>query len=141
MKNFIPVFPLLLFALSLCFISCKDEDVLPPTDEHEILGEWSMTNVSGGFAGINDPIEKGAYIWTFGESQVNLHITELIPTGYGFSPGNYDYSIISVDEKEFLVIDGDEVGEIQFIDEEMTLDGNSFSNASGADGFMYGFER
>ncbi len=51
-----------LICVLLCLSCTQDDDVIL-TDPSE--GSWSLINISGSFAGIDQDIEEGVIVWTF----------------------------------------------------------------------------
>lgn len=107
-------------------------------------GSWNLVNISGGFAGIDQDIEAGEVLWTFDRQLSMLTIEKRqepeAPFG-GLPSGAYSYSLLPMDGKLYLIVDGAEEGEIFLQEGQLVLDGNSRSEGSGADLFVFIFQR
>jgi len=95
--------------LSLTFIACNSDDdatatFLKPT----IAGTWNLTNVSGGFAGVDSDFEEGLVTWTFNTetSEVTVENTNTELTIFdGLPSGTYDYEFDATSEPQTLNVD------------------------------------
>ena len=123
--------------LSSCSVSNNDE----PEQNYKSL--WHLINVSGGFAGVNESFELETIIWSFDEATLKLTVANNNQDNAiqdGLDAGTYDYSIINTNGESFLVIDGNELGELTFSQAGMQIDENLKSTGNGADGFIYSFQ-
>jgi hypothetical protein len=107
-------------------------------------GNWNVSNVSGGFAGINDDFESGLIRWNFDSGSLELHIVnnETSESLYdGYPTGTYGYSILEQEEEAYLFIEGQEFANISLSGGKLALDGNIRSEGSGADFFILTLQR
>ena len=111
---------LLYLFIGVFLINCSDND---DKDNEGILhGSWSVTNISGGFVGMNQDFQSGEIIWTFDSSNATLQVAnnnfnaDVIYDG--LDTGTYSYSILQKGEDKFLRIDGNEFGGIIFLDDD-----------------------
>ncbi|HMC01070.1 MAG TPA: hypothetical protein VKN14_08555 [Flavobacteriaceae bacterium] len=126
---------LIICSLSLSS-SCESDDAKNPESE-----TWFLVNVSGGFAGINEDVDKGSVIWTFNSQDSNLKIENNSDNNYSFESGNYSYSVLSANNNNYLVIENNEFGGMIETNSELIIDQNMQSNGSGADKFILRFEK
>ncbi|MEO9513726.1 MAG: hypothetical protein ABJN84_10475 [Flavobacteriaceae bacterium] len=126
----------------LCISACSDRDDTIPDFLH---GSWDVQNISGGFAGIDQDFEAETVIWNFDSDTniltvVNNH--ELVDVVYdGLDSGTYEYSILQVEDQNFLIIDEVEFAGFDFLTNQILLDQNKLSTGTGADGFLLLFNR
>ena len=103
MKN-IPV----ILCFTLVFINCKSDD-----DSQEnsatLQGKWSLVNVSGGLAGVDDNFDTGMIVWSFDQETFTLTVTNTNTETVvydGLPTGTYDYKVLTTDGvTSSLVID------------------------------------
>ncbi|WP_190808809.1 hypothetical protein [Flagellimonas sp. S3867] len=133
----------LLFAVILVtsLTRCSNNDDDMKTDI--ISGTWSISNISGGFAGINDDYASGIITWTFSATTSKLQVVNnngLAGIIYdGLPTGTYDYTILGTEKESFLSINGQEFAGIIVSEGQLVLDQNKMSSGSGADGFVLRF--
>ncbi len=92
---------ILVFLLFLIlFNSCQNDDIQTiskkETLNSEINGQWTLVNVSGGFAGTNMDFPAGWITWNFNESSATLTVVNnnlyANPMYDGLQTGTYTYS-------------------------------------------------
>jgi len=131
-------FFLLAIVCTLCLsASCDKNDINSSETE-----TWFLVNISGGFAGINNDVEKGTVIWTFNFQDSTLKIDNNNNNNNavsGFDSGTYSYSILTVNDKNYLVIEGNEFGGMITSGNELIIDQNMQSKGSGSDMFVFRF--
>ena len=107
--------------------------------------EWHLTNVTGGVEGVDETFDMGTIIWVFDESNGILTVENTNNDDSkedGLDSGSYNYSIANIGNDSFISIDSNELGEISFItNSQLSIDQNSTSQGTGADGFIYTFTR
>ena len=132
MKNFF----LLLIVCTLSLSSSCDND-----DSNDSKAEtWFLINISGGFAGINKDVEKGTIIWAFNNQDSTLKIENNNNDDFiGIESGTYSFSILNSNNKNYLVIEGNEFGGMSTAGNELFIDQNIQSSGSGADKFGFRF--
>lgn len=136
-----------LILLSFLFQGCttlnetRDNGDLP-----SYLSFWHLRNVSGGTSGILAEYNLDTIVWHFdvenGEIIVKNESTEDgKPDGY-LETGNYVYSIEFQSNKQFLVVNGEEYGNIYLEgDNIMVVNGNDKIYGTGTDEYIYTFTR
>ena len=125
-------------------ISCSDDD--DNVSQKETLnGNWNLINISGGFAGINDTLPEGLVTWSFDGQDSTLTIDNNCAQAdlfCGHASGAYKYSTIEINNKFFLSINNNEVGQYKiFNNNTLIIDQNNTQSSSGTDGFLFRFER
>jgi len=131
---------ILLFTIATLFVSCNNDD--DATNDLSLIGEWNLINVSGGVGGLDIDYDRGWIVWNFNEDMVLIENNSPIDNGpITQASGTYTYTIISANDKNFLVLDGQEKGQIIFENDSFTIDQNEYSTGSGNDGFGIYFER
>ena len=126
----------LIIILLLITISCNSEDTL------KVDNSWNLINVSGGIAGIDENFNKGEVKWTFNEGNSTLKVVKNTSDPYsGIADGTYTYSILTNNDHFYLIIDSQEKGSIITTGSFMEIDENRQSTGTGADGFIYQFEK
>ncbi len=130
----------LVFVGFLTLVGCSTTDNAPAPKEDILSGSWEVQNISGGFAGINDDYEAGIITWTFTTPTSKLEIinnNDKAGIIYdGLVSGEYDYSILTVSNKQYLEINGQEFAGISISNGQLLLDQNQISTGTGADGFQ-----
>lgn len=141
MKNKILI--AVVFCLFTLSCSISNNDNTDPPANYKV--EWHLTHVSGGVAGVDETFDMETIIWTFNEATNMLTVENTNEDNSkedGLVSGSYSYSIAYVGNKSFLTISSNEFGEIVFTSEnKISIDQNSTSEGSGADGFIYTFTR
>ncbi|WP_271781933.1 hypothetical protein [Aquimarina algiphila] len=129
------------FFTSILIIGCSgDDDVVtnPDLNSSGLGGEWNLINVSGGFIGINENLDKGIIIWNFNETNKNVVITnnnmndainDILPSG------TYNFSMVTINGNEELIINDRNLGNFELTNNEFTID------EQFRDGFRYTFQR
>lgn len=124
-------------SLFILLLSCDDDNV----DGNSVNGEWHLIKVTGGFAGVNNDIERGEVVWDFDEATNKLSIDNQSASLFsGFATGTYDYSItdegqnIVCSQSDILLIDENDLGCYSILDDTLEIDENG---DNGADGFEY----
>lgn len=126
------------FALTNC--SINNDNTQPKVTEVY----WSLTNTTGGLAGVNDNFDKGEIKWVFNELTETL-IVENDNTDDtkqdGLDSGNYAYSVLEVGLNSFLIIESEEVGRLTISISKLIIDENQTSQGDLNDGFIYTFTK
>lgn len=126
--------------------SCdKDEDATSFINSG-LVGTWNLNNSSGGFAGISCDYQSGEVVFVF-DNMDNLSITNnVINTTalcggqeIGISLESHTYGVLTSNDKKFLLVDDQEVGELKINEDQFTLNQNSSSEGSGADLYFLTF--
>ncbi|WP_128755174.1 hypothetical protein [Aquimarina sediminis] len=119
-------------------ISCSGDDDAPNADNSSGLsGTWNLTNVSGGFMGVDADFDKGVIVWVFDEvnKQVKVvntnssNVEDILPTG------TYPYSTTITDGIKELLVNNRNLGNLEVTTNELVID------EQFRDGFKYTFQR
>ncbi len=129
------------FILTSCTVK-NDQEINPVKTKYL----WHLIQVNGGIAGINDEFELETIIWTFNEGTLKLTIeNKNLDDGKqdGFDSGTYDYTLKTVDNDAYLIVNDNELGKATFTQEQdgLTINENLKTSGNGADGFIYTFKR
>lgn len=129
-----------LLACLIFLLSCSKENL---ELNGSLLGTWNLVNKSGGFVGANCDYQVGDQIWVFSEAEffATTTTTSTETACDNFFEGTFTYSILDTLDKQFLLLNGGELGRIYLSNNELTLDQNEGSRGFGADGFVYRLER
>ncbi|MBQ0733259.1 hypothetical protein [Aquimarina celericrescens] len=134
-------FFVLVFVFLFTTLSCSNDDDTssdPDVNIPDLSGSWNMVNVTGGFVGINHDFSNGIIIWNFNETNKTITITnnntddsveDLLPTG------TYDYSLVSIQGNQELILDGVNRGNFEVTASELIIEQQI------RDGFRYTFRR
>lgn len=139
-RNFLIVFSFL-FILTSCSLDNENNN---DEEQQVILSFWHLRDTSGGFAGVSDQFELDTVVWFFDETNGTITIENNNTDDTkqdAFDSGTYTYSIITDDTDQFIIIDGNELGEITVDLTDFIIDENNTSNGLVADGFVYSFQR
>ncbi|MCK0144279.1 hypothetical protein MWU78_01290 [Arenibacter sp. F26102] len=133
---------ILSLGILLVLLGCTTEN----SHGNEVLvrGSWNLTNVSGGFAGVDDDFEKGKIVWEFDAKADTLMVVnndESNSIYNGLPTATYTYSVLQEKDKFYLVVNDKEIGGITVGETKLLLDQNSTTFGSGADGFILVFEK
>ncbi|MFK7833260.1 MAG: hypothetical protein AB8B52_08290 [Winogradskyella sp.] len=82
----------------LFLFSCNNDDDAAQNSEPTLIGPWSLVNVSGGFAGIDDDFEVGLITWDFNENFLEFTVTNNNTTNVifdGLPSGTYNFQVLS----------------------------------------------
>ncbi|WP_178986291.1 hypothetical protein [Winogradskyella helgolandensis] len=128
-----------ILAIMFLTLSCNGDDDAQQDPEPTLNATWSLVNVSGGFAGVNDDFESGLITWNFNTvpSQItitNTNTTEVIHSGY--PSGTYNYEVIITANDSTLVIEDRDLRIISLTTNQLILDEGMVS-----DGFLYTLNR
>ncbi|MEC3908859.1 hypothetical protein VOI54_17660 [Tamlana sp. 2201CG12-4] len=131
----------------ICLITLTSCSISDDTPDNEVsITQWSLINVSGGLAGINTDFESGIIVWRFNNLDGTLSVLNNNDDNSledGLDSGTYNHLFIEKDEDLFLTIDGIEYGLVTISEDTETfiLNQNITSTGSGADLFIYTFEK
>lgn len=134
MKKYIYAFVIILFTLS-----CNNDDDCPSNNNPTINETWSLINVSGGFAGVDQDFEVGIISWTFDNETQELTIlnTNTDAVFDGYPSGVYDFEMITTEDSSTIVIDDSINLDINILtSNQLVLD-----EGIASDGFLYSFIR
>ncbi|WP_417876116.1 hypothetical protein [Winogradskyella sediminis] len=126
-------------ALMLLTLSCKSDDDADQNLNPTLIGSWSLVNVSGGFAGVDDDFNDGVILWNFTNNPseitiTNTNTTEVVHSGY--PSGTYSYEIETTPNDTIVVIENTDLRIISLTTNQLILDEGVVS-----DGFQYTFNK
>lgn len=144
------------FLLLTCFFiltncSLDNDNIIEDQLEYDL--EWHLIEVNGGIAGISHQFDLEVVIWVFNNKDADdtsddaLTITIINnntdDTKEDFlDSGTYNYSIIEETDGNYITIEETEFGEVTFPNTTtLLIDTNELSTGSGADGYVYTFQR
>jgi hypothetical protein len=145
MKNLITL--LIITALCTNLISCESSDdngtrsYISP-----IEGRWNLTNVSGGFIGINQNYKPGEIIWDFNAKDSKVIVTNdskvTQEKNYnGLESGKYSYSVFTEKKIEYISIEGSEYGLLKTDRGILVINQNYRSTGTQADFYVLTFSK
>jgi len=138
----------------LLLTTCIDDDISLGLSD-PIDGRWNISNVSGGFAGVDVAYDAGSVTWNFDSTTFTLTVTSTltdpdVPQSM-FLPlqsGSYVYSIFELDEARYLSIEGQGIydnGEYGRIDinsaGDLIIDQSESSSGGADDVYILSFTR
>ncbi|MDI1256027.1 MAG: hypothetical protein PSV16_07980 [Flavobacterium sp.] len=119
--------------------SCHRDDDNNNVPEN-LIGHWKLVNVSGGIAGINQPITDGAVTWEFNSNNTVTIVNAGDDDYTGLASGTYPYAFVNSDVPEScaekLAINNTQSGGCL----TFTTDGKMLISDNYADGFTLEFE-
>lgn len=120
-------------------LSCKSDDDANPFMPVTLNGSWSLVQVTGGFAGVDDSFDHGVIVWEFNKqtSQVTINNANEEDTIFdGFPSGMYPFETSVSEDVTTITIDGIDMNLTTLTPTELELDeGVAF------DGFFLSFNR
>ncbi|NQY29931.1 MAG: hypothetical protein HRT69_10710 [Flavobacteriaceae bacterium] len=103
---------------------------------------WNLTNMSGGFVGINQDYNSGVIKWTFDTKHLILTIKNNEPKNSNYSglkPGKYSYKIHHTKIASYLFVENTEYGIFILNKNNLIINQNKTINGGFSDGFIYTF--
>lgn len=146
MKNLIT----LLMITALCaglIISCESsDDSSTQSDSNPIEGRWNLTNVSGGFIGLNQDYKPGVISWSFDTKNskivvVNNDNGNQEKNYNGLKSGKYSYTVFTEKKIDYLSIEGTEFGLLKTDRDVLVINQNYISTGPQADFYVLTFNR
>lgn len=140
----------LFFASFFIFIFFACQENKPETNDrkksnNDLEGSWTLVNVSGGFAGINNNFQLGWILWRFNPTTQLLSVENNNPMENplhdGFETGNYSFSTTTTPSRCQNNFQSLKVGE--FYERCYRISNNELiiNDNIAADGFQYKFIR
>jgi hypothetical protein len=145
MKNLITF--LIITALCTNLISCESSDDNSTRGETSpVEGRWNLTNVSGGFIGIDQNYKPGEIIWDFNAKDSEIIVTNDAKVTQeknynGLESGKYSYSVFTEKKIEYISIEGREYGLLKIDRDVLVINQNYTSTGSQADFYVLTFSR
>ena len=135
----------ILLFISFTFLSCSLGDNNNNNNE-VVLTQWNLIHVTGGIAGVDETFEIGDIIWFFDDTSGQLTVTNNNTDDTvqdGLDTGVYNYSFIDTGTNVFISINDIEFGALLIFsnNQQFNIDQNITSEGSGADGFLFTFEK
>jgi len=97
---------------------CDHEDII----DYGLDGQWNLTHIGGGIAGVNISVNPGTIIWVFDENNSTVTIENNAENGYSFPSGTYPYQIEMVDDHIGITINGAAYGSIEISQNQIQID-------------------
>jgi len=129
-----------ILVLMLFTLSCNSDDDTQQNSEPTLDGSWSLVNVTGGLAGVDDDFEIGLIIWDFNQDNLELTVTNnnTVSVIYdGFPTGTYDYEIFTETNGEMSVV----INTVSYRVTNLTSSQLVIDEGVVADGFLLSFSR
>lgn len=141
MKHYIIIAFCCLITLTNCSVNSNDDST-----QQVFITYWHLRNVSGGIAGVDIDFELNDIVWNFDEINGELMVNNTNTNDAiedGLNSGTYTFSVEQNETNRFLIIDSNEFGGFTISQTQLQLiiDQNITSTGSGADGFVYTFQR
>ncbi len=144
------------FLLLTCFFiltncSLDNDNIIEDQQEYDL--EWHLIEVTGGFTGVDLQFDLDTIIGVFdnggdNNDADNDNILTIVNNNTDdtkedfLDSGTYSYSITQETNGNYITIEGTEFGEVTFpTTTTLLIDTNELSTGSGADGFVYTFQR
>ena len=126
----------------LLLTACSVDNGNP--DPQIVITHWNLIKTTGGVAGVNHTFPLRTVVWTFDD--INLKLTVVNNNTEdtkqdALDSGTYDYSVTKKDDKTYLHISENEFGGFEITSSQLVIDQNDLSQGSGADGFVYTFQK
>lgn len=128
----------------LLLTSCSVDDNTNIPDPQIVIVHWNLIKTTGGIAGVNDEFPIETVIWTFNETDLKITVVNNNTDDTkqdALDSGTYDYTVTNNSGETYLNIDESEFGGFEVTNTELVINQNDLSQGSGADGFVYTFEK
>ena len=107
--------------------------------------EWHLVGIEGGLSETSETFDLEVIIWSFDDNNnlltVNNNNNDDTKEDF-LDSGTYSYDIIEESGNKFFAFNGIEYGQYTFLSTDvLVVDGNKLSTGTGADGFVYTFNR
>lgn len=147
MKKIIILAAVLVFGIFTT--SCSDDD----TDGNaNLLLEkkpieninWTLTNLSGGFVGLDQDYKPGIIEWRFDSKKSTLNVINNDPKGTRFDvlkPGQYHYYTVKHKGGTYLFIEEYEFGSFSTKGSALIINQNKIISGALADGYILKFDK
>tara|TARA_R110002050_G_scaffold5292_1_gene23914 strand:- start:17832 stop:18272 length:441 start_codon:yes stop_codon:yes gene_type:complete len=140
MKHYI----LIAFCSLITFTNCSIDNNTNDIPKVITKTYWHLKNVSGGIAGVDNNFNLDDIIWQFNDLTGDLTVTNTNTDDTiedALESGDYSFSVTTDNTDNYLIIDDNEYGSYIISETELIIDQNVTSSGSGADGFIYTFQR
>ncbi|MEH1007834.1 hypothetical protein VDP25_08820 [Winogradskyella sp. ECml5-4] len=128
-----------ILALMLLTLSCNSDDDTQQNPAPTLHATWSLVNVTGGLAGVNDDFESGIITWHFNNEPSEITVTNNDTSNAihsGYPSGTYSYEVVTTPNDTTVVIENTDLRIISLTINQLILDEGMVS-----DGFQYTFNR
>lgn len=127
--------------------NCSNEDTDENTSSLSVEKNiehtnWTLTNLSGGFIGLNQDYKPGTIEWRFDSKNSILYVKNNDPKGTKFDvlkPGEYHYTVLKQKGSNYLYIEGNEFGNLNNKGYGLVINQNKTTNGSLSDGYILRF--
>ena len=132
--------PVYVLILILFTFSCNNDDDAQQNTDPTLEGTWSLVNVYGGLAGVDDDFDMGTITWDFDEDNLELTVTNTNTTAViydGFPSGTYDYELFTPTDENASVT----INTFSYVITTLTSSQLILDEGVAADGFLLTFNR
>jgi len=124
--------------------SCDKEESITPVINSGLPGVWNLVEFSGGEAGLQCNVAGGEITWTFSnENDLTFSsspdVNDLCTHNTYGENRTVKFSVLDHNDKKFLLIDNEEIGQLTIQNEKFILDQNFTSNSGWSDGYNMTF--
>ena len=105
---------------------------------------WTLTNLSGGFVGLDQDYKPGIIEWRFDSRKSILRVINNDPKGTKFDvlkPGEYHYYLVKQKGGTYLFIEEYEFGNLRSKGDGLIIDQNKGISGAYADGYILSFKK
>ncbi|SDG71733.1 hypothetical protein [Winogradskyella thalassocola] len=128
-----------ILTLMLLILSCNSDDDAQQNPAPTLNATWSLVNVTGGLAGVNDDFESGTITWHFNNEPSEITVTNNDTSNAihsGYPSGIYSYEVVTTSNDTTVVIENTDLRVISLTTNQLILDEGMVS-----DGFQYTFSK
>ena len=143
-----------IFALTIILITSCTHDSNSSELSDSLDGRWNLSNVSGGFAGVDIDYEQGLVSWNFNPGTLILTVENSVinngpqSTFLPVQSGDYAYIVLEFNGNKYLTIEGvgiyenGEFGRFEINEAgDMIIDQGESSEGEAADVYILSFLR
>lgn len=146
MKNLITLLMITVLCTGL-IISCESSDDSGTlSDSNPIEGRWNLTNVSGGFIGLNQDYKPGVISWNFDTKNSKIVVVNddngnQEKNYNGLKSGKYSYTVFTEKKIDYISIEGTEFGLLKTDRDVIVINQNYKSSGTYTDFYVLTFNR
>lgn len=132
-----------IFIITSCSLNDNENSI---ETNQDVTIEWHLTKSSGGITGEDYEFDLDTIIWDFDSQNGSLTIVNNNTDDNkedAINSGTYVYELLELNDLIYIIIDGEEYGEIIFSsnNDAITINQNQTSTGSANDLFVYNFTR
>lgn len=132
-----------IFIITSCTLNDNENSI---ETNQDVTIEWHLTKSSGGITGEDYEFDLDTIIWDFDSQNGSLTIVNNNTDDNkedAINSGTYVYELLELNDLIYIIIDGEEYGEIIFSsnNDAITINQNQTSTGSANDLFVYNFTR